>query len=113
MATDNPITGPYPDGDSRNITLTKSDNRPIEPARTGPQEHKFRSDNDESDDGAETAQSSSDGDDGNNRAPRYEEQTSEPSAAQTAFGRPCGALEEPVLQKDWNPAERNSDDLSR
>ncbi|MGB3469192.1 MAG: hypothetical protein WBA51_00035 [Erythrobacter sp.] len=37
----NPITGPYPDGDSRNITLAPSDNS-IEPTRTGPQEQRFR-----------------------------------------------------------------------
>ncbi|MGB7370003.1 hypothetical protein [Erythrobacter sp.] len=33
--------GPYPDGDSRNITLTKSDN-PIEPQRSGPAEDNYR-----------------------------------------------------------------------
>ena len=47
------------------------------------------------------------------RAPRYKEQKKEPSAAETAFERPTGDLKEPVLQEDWNPAERNSDDLSR
>ncbi len=43
MAKSNPITGPYPDGDSRNITLAKSDN-PIEPPRSGPAEHNYRDD---------------------------------------------------------------------
>ena len=38
-----PITGPFPDGDSRNITLTQSGNA-FEPERTGPQESVFRSD---------------------------------------------------------------------
>ncbi|MEE4152990.1 MAG: hypothetical protein V2I27_02410 [Erythrobacter sp.] len=36
-----PIRGPFPDGDSRNITLVKSSN-PMEPARTGPQEPDHR-----------------------------------------------------------------------
>ncbi len=43
MAKDNPITGPFPDGDSRNITLTRSSNS-IEPDRTGPQEPDHRKD---------------------------------------------------------------------
>ncbi|MEE4154964.1 MAG: hypothetical protein V2I27_12455 [Erythrobacter sp.] len=37
MARNHPVTGPYPDGDSRNITLTPSDTS-IEPPRTGPRE---------------------------------------------------------------------------
>lgn len=37
MARNHPVTGPYPDGDSRNITLTPSDTS-IEPERTGPRE---------------------------------------------------------------------------
>ena len=57
MAKSDPITGPYPDGDSRNITLTKSDNS-IEPNRTGPQEAKFREDDDDSDESPEQASSS-------------------------------------------------------
>lgn len=41
MAKDNPIKGPFPDGDSRNITLRESDS-PIEPSRTGPREPENR-----------------------------------------------------------------------
>lgn len=41
MAGDNPIKGPYPDGDSRNVTLTKSDH-PMEPPRSGPREDETR-----------------------------------------------------------------------
>ena len=41
MGSDNPIKGPFPDGDSRNITLTPSDN-PYEPDRTGPAEPDHR-----------------------------------------------------------------------
>lgn len=37
----NPITGPFPDGDSRNITLAPSNNR-YEPSRSGPAEPEFR-----------------------------------------------------------------------
>ena len=38
---DSPLKGPFPDGDSRNITLVKSDS-PIEPDRTGPAEPENR-----------------------------------------------------------------------
>jgi hypothetical protein len=41
MARPSPVKGPFPDGDSRNITLTKSDN-PNEPPRTGPREPRNR-----------------------------------------------------------------------
>jgi len=41
MAKSNPITGPFPPGDSRNITLAQSPNS-IEPERTGPQEPGYR-----------------------------------------------------------------------
>ncbi len=43
MAKDSPITGPFPDGDSRNITLTQSDH-PMEPERSGPAEPRYRED---------------------------------------------------------------------
>lgn len=43
MAKNSPVTGPFPDGDSRNITLTESDH-PNEPPRTGPAEPKYRKD---------------------------------------------------------------------
>lgn len=38
-------SGPYPDGDPRNITLQPSDN-PIEPPRSGPAEDAYRGDDD-------------------------------------------------------------------
>lgn len=41
MAKSEPITGPFPDGDSRNITLTPSPH-PMEPARSGPAEPGYR-----------------------------------------------------------------------
>jgi len=141
MAKNEPLTGPFPDGDSRNLTLVKSDN-PIELERTGPQEPEHRREgapesimgdlpmgkNAEAgrEDGAADAASRSDsdkqasasdaaGDAAPDETPQpYElEKEPAPSAAKTAFDRPTGDLEEPVLQKDWNPAERNSDDLSR
>ena len=43
MAKNSPVRGPFPDGDSRNITLTQN-NSPIEPTRTGPAEPKYRED---------------------------------------------------------------------
>jgi len=47
---------PYPPGDSRNITLRKSDN-PIEPPRSGPAEHHYRDDDTARDaDGEPTAE---------------------------------------------------------
>ena len=178
---DNPIKGPFPDGDSRNITLTQSDNA-MEPERTGPQEPTYREDDapksvigqhaqTELKPGADAPQANTEpgfvqlgketpgelmasltpgsdttslmgglldkvrhaygfdadgesagdaGDQvttqvdlGTSSEPYTLQQEPEPSAAQTAFGRPGGSLEEPVLQSDWNPAERNSDDLSR
>jgi len=125
----NPITGPYPDGDSRNITLAPSDNS-IEPKRTGPQEHRFREERDTSTakgrDADASAAARDDGADANGKtssasaetapgtpAKSYSLESDDPSPAETAFGRPGGALKKPVLQNDWNPAERNSDDLSR
>jgi hypothetical protein len=179
-----PITGPFPDGDSRNITLAQSGNA-FEPERTGPQEPTYRregaaqsvlgglaltelkpgaeapsvNDNpgwvqigkDKMGDalnamtpGSKTSSvmgrlldtvgealdldvgSASDGvqseeshhasgkDDTGERAARYAmSQDPQPGAASATFGRPGGGLEEPVLQEDWNPATRNSDDLSR
>lgn len=179
-----PITGPFPDGDSRNITLTRRSNG-FEPERTGPQEPSHReqsapdsvigdlaetevkpgADAPETNNdpafvqlgvqsigkklasltpGSDTTSlmggllkkvsdaygigSDKDADAGvqsdatanepsepeNQRAARYTlREDPEPSTAQSAFGRQCGGLEEPVLEKDWNPAERNSDDLSR
>lgn len=127
MANSHPITGPYPDGDSRNITLTRSDNS-IEPGRTGPREpenrragapdnvdgdlprHKEPSAKDQS---ADAQPSVTDDAAANTRAARYEEPARKPSAAETAFGGVGGALQKPLLHEDWNPAQRNSDDLSR
>lgn len=43
MAKSEPVTGPFPDGDSRNITLTPS-THPMEPERTGPREPGMRED---------------------------------------------------------------------
>ena len=43
MANNSPVTGPFPDGDSRNITLAKSDH-PFEPERSGPAEPRYRED---------------------------------------------------------------------
>lgn len=43
MAKNEPITGPFPDGDSRNVTLTPS-THPMEPERTGPREPGNRED---------------------------------------------------------------------
>ena len=176
----NPISGPFPDGDSRNITLTQSGNA-FEPERTGPQEPIFRRDDapssvlgsleatelkpgasapavntnpewtqlgtdtigeriDRLTPGSDETSvmgdllekvgnaldldltSSSSGvqsdtineGESNARVARYTlREDPAPSAAQTAFGLPGGNLEEPLLQEDWNPAERNSDDLSR
>ncbi|KPP86876.1 hypothetical protein [Erythrobacter sp. HL-111] len=42
MAKNEPITGPFPDGDARNVTLTKS-THPMEPERSGPAEPGYRS----------------------------------------------------------------------
>ncbi|MEE4206209.1 MAG: hypothetical protein V2I39_07950 [Erythrobacter sp.] len=130
MAKSEPITGPFPDGDSRNVTLTPNSNA-FEPERTGPQEPKLRADGaPESVTGdlpthkrdektAETpaatgerpeTEAETEADDGEGYQLKREP---EPSAAETAFGGVGGAQAEPVLQKDWNPAERNSDDLSR
>ncbi|MEM7688703.1 MAG: hypothetical protein AAF291_06750 [Pseudomonadota bacterium] len=176
----NPLTGPFPDGDTRNITLTQRSNA-LEPERTGPQEPTYREDgapqtvigdlasselkpgaeapavNDDpnwvqigkgalgdtvnamtpgSDNssvmgdllekvgdaldldltGSKDDQESSTSSDSSEsaRAERYTlKQEPEPSPAETAFGGKGGALRDPLLQKDWNPAERNSDDLSR
>ncbi|AOL24791.1 hypothetical protein Ga0102493_11661 [Erythrobacter litoralis] len=41
MAKNDPVTGPFPDGDSRNITLTPS-THPMEPERSGPAEPGYR-----------------------------------------------------------------------
>jgi hypothetical protein len=43
MAKNEPITGPFPDGDARNVTLTKS-SHPMEPERSGPAEPGYRRD---------------------------------------------------------------------
>ncbi|UAB78680.1 hypothetical protein INR77_02820 [Erythrobacter sp. SCSIO 43205] len=50
---------------------------------------------------------------GTSAKPYTLQQEPEPSASDYAFGPKGGGRVEPVLQKDWNPAERNSDDLSR
>jgi len=172
MKTD-PITGPFPDGDTRNLTLTQSQNA-FEPERTGPQEATYR-DQDAPDTvigdlartelkpGAEAPAVNDspswiqigkgavanalnlitpgskdtsvmgdlpgkvsvgpDNDTGNSKTaetadgeparPYTLEQDAQASAAQTAFGGVGGVISVPLLQEDWNPAERNSDDLSR
>ncbi|MEE4199692.1 hypothetical protein [Erythrobacter sp.] len=46
---DNPLKGPYPDGDSRNVTLTRKNNT-IEPPRTGPREGEARAEAERRDD---------------------------------------------------------------
>ncbi|MEO0871585.1 MAG: hypothetical protein AAFY19_06425 [Pseudomonadota bacterium] len=175
-----PITGPFPDGDSRNLTLAQSGNA-FEPERTGPQEAIYRREgaaksvigdlatsalkpgaeepsvNDKPDwvqigkgDWGDTLKSITPGSDttsvmggllhklgdvvapdsaegsddtdmpetseasDNARAERYDlSEGPQPSAAESAFGGIGGALQDPLLQPDWNPAERNSDDLSR
>lgn len=172
-----PITGPFPDGDSRNITLAQSGNA-FEPERTGPQEATYRREGapksvigdlavSELKPGADApavndnpnwvqigkgawgdalnavtpgSQNSSvmggllekvghvlaldltgsdDSEDawdksGNARVERYTLQSApQPGAAETAFGGVGGALSDPLLQEDWNPAESNSDDISR
>lgn len=173
----NPITGPFPDGDSRNITLAQSGNA-FEPARTGPQEPTYRREgaaqsvlgglsatelkagaaapavNDDPDwvrigkgawsntlnamtpgssnstvmggllekvgealaldiGGSQTGTSPDRAESGA-RADRYTlREATQPGAAETAFGGVGGAISDPLLQEDWNPAERNSDDLSR
>ena len=177
---DNPIKGPFPTGDSRNITLTQGSN-PMEPERTGPQEPIFREDGaprsvigqyEQTElrpgadaptpntnpqfvhlgnetpgqliasltPGSETTSamnglldkvrhaygldqddSASDARDqvttqvniGSTAEPYSLQQEPEPDASDYAFGVKGGGLVEPVLQEDWNPAERNSDDLSR
>lgn len=177
-----PVTGPFPPGDSRNLTLTQGSNA-FEPERTGPQEPTYRDvDAPESVLGAfeetelspgasapdvngnpswvqigkgavgdtlnaltpgsktssvmgglldkvgevlaldvgssksETGSENSNGseNDSDARAKRYTlSDTPRPGAAETAFGGVGGAVNDPLLQEDWNPAERNSDDLSR
>ena len=171
---DNPIKGPFPDGDSRNITLTQG-NTAMEPERTGPQEPTHREDDapqsvigqyaaTELKAGADAPNANKepgfvhlgketpgelmasltpgsdttslmgglldkvrhaygiDADDdqittqitaGESAEPYTLQQGSQESASDQAFGVKGGGLAEPVLAKDWNPAESNSDDLSK
>lgn len=127
MAKRNPITGPFPDGDTRNITLAPSGNS-IEPDRTGPLEVDHRNE------GAPTSVTGdlpTHKDETSTRTPsasmeaprRTKQQEGEtqdaekadptaPKAPEMGFGGVGGALAEDI-EDEQNPAKRARGDAVR
>jgi hypothetical protein len=91
---DSPLKGPYPDGDTRNVTLAPSTN-PIEPERTGPREGEARGEVER-------------------REAAEERQQAEASQADLAAGSPSGAVSQTQLgETSTNPATRARADAKR
>ncbi|QIQ87228.1 hypothetical protein [Erythrobacter sp.] len=108
MAKSEPITGPFPDGDSRNITLTPS-THPMEPERTGPREPGLREEGAPDSVMGDLAHSEYKQDARPNR-----DEAGDRPAAEMGFGSVGGAIDPVALgESEDDPATRVRTDAAR
>ncbi|MEQ8411776.1 MAG: hypothetical protein RIB52_09495 [Erythrobacter sp.] len=109
MAKSEPITGPFPDGDSRNITLTPS-THPMEPERSGPAEPGYRHENAPDSVMGDLAHSEYK----QEARPDREDGASHAPAAEMGFGSVGGAIDQVALGDTGDdPATRVRTDAAR